>query len=103
MRKLQEISGEEITLRKYIRQLAILARLRNLTEETQKQVTDMGILYDVTKDYLYQQGREQGQRSMQHQIIVTMLEDETLSFEKIAAFAHVPVEYVQQIAEELKK
>ncbi len=85
--------------------------MRNLTQETQKQVTNMGLLYDVTQDYLYQQGhqqgiergRKQGQQEMQRQMIVTMLEDKTLSLEKIAAFAHVPVEYVQQIAEELKK
>ncbi len=101
--KLKEKAGEEITLRKYIRQLSILARLRNLTKETQKQVTDMGLLYDITKDYLYQEGLEKGQQEMQRKMIVTMLEDKTLSPEKIAEFAHVPLEYVQQVAEELKK
>jgi hypothetical protein len=34
---------------------------------------------------------------------VTMLEDKTLSLKKRAEFAHVPLEYVQQVAEELKK
>ena len=34
LEKLKAVSGEEITLRKYLRQLAVLARLRNLTQET---------------------------------------------------------------------
>lgn len=63
----------------------------------------MGLVYDITQDYLYQQGQEQGQQEMQRKMIVKMLEDKTLSFEKIAAFAQVPVEYVQQIVEESKK
>ncbi len=101
--KLKEISGEEITLRKYLRQLAVLARLRNLTKETQKQVTDMGLLYDITKDYLYQQGVEKGQKETKRQIIESMLKRETMSPEEIAEIVKVPVEYVRQIAEELKK
>jgi predicted transposase YdaD len=107
LRKLKEVSGEEITLRKYVRQLAVLARLRNLTQETQKQVTNMGLLYDITKDYLYQQGMEKGiekgQQETKRQMIESMLKIETISLENIATVAGVPVEYVQQIAEELKK
>jgi hypothetical protein len=55
---------------KYIRQLSVLARLRNLTKETQKQVTDMGLLYDITKDYLYQEGlskvREEAEKKREY-------------------------------------
>ena len=40
---------------------------------------------------------------MQRRMTVTMLEDKTLSLKKRAEFAHVPLEYVQQVAEELKK
>ncbi len=103
--KLKAISGEEITLRKYIRQLSILARLRNLTKETQKQVTDMGLLYDITKDYLYQQGVEQGQQEMQEKTIdiIQLLQDGTLTTEKVAELTGVSVEYVQRMAEKLKR
>ena len=99
LRKLKEVSGEEITLRKYVRQLAVLARLRNLTQETQKQVTNMGLLYDITKDYLYQQGKEETKR----QIIEDLIKLQSISLESIAQVAKVPLEYVQQIAEELNK
>ncbi|MDO1450818.1 hypothetical protein Q0590_31380 [Rhodocytophaga aerolata] len=97
--KLKEISGEEILLRKYIRQLSILARLRNLTKETQKQITDMGLTYNITEDYLYQEGLEKGKKDL----IIEMLKDGTLTMEKIASLAKVSVEYVKQVAKELKK
>jgi predicted transposase YdaD len=111
LRKLKDLSGEEITLRKYIRQLAILARLRNLNQETQKQIGDMGILYDITEDYLYQQGIEKGiEKGMQkgiekarQDIIVELLKEGTLPIEKIASTAKVSVDYVKQVARELKQ
>ncbi len=104
--KLQAISGEEITLRKYIRQLSVLARLRNLTKETQKQVTDMGLLYDITKDYLYQEGLNKGREEAekkQREAIAKMLAKQKLSVEEIAELFEVTVPYVEAIAKELKK
>jgi hypothetical protein len=59
----------------------------------------MAITYDITKDYLYQQG----QQSMQRQMIQNMLKLEKFGLEDIAQAARVPVEYVQQIASALKK
>ncbi|MBD0255243.1 MAG: hypothetical protein ICV83_05945 [Cytophagales bacterium] len=103
LERLQEIGQEEITLRKYVRQLSILARLRNLTRETHKQVTDMGLLYDITKDYLYQEGLAKGEEKGKHEVVVTMLKDGTLPVEKIAALTGVALHEVRQIAEELKK
>jgi predicted transposase YdaD len=101
LRKLKDISGEEITLRKYLRQLAVLARLRNLTQETQKQVTNMGLLYDITKDYLYQEGLEKGQQKAID--IIQMLQDGTMSTENISELTGVSIEYVQRMAEKLKR
>ncbi len=98
LRKLKDLSGEEITLRKYIRQLSILARLRNLNKETQKQIGDMGILYDITEDYLYQEGQKDKARG----IIIKMLREDTLSVEKIAEIVDVSVDYVKQVAQERK-
>ena len=67
----------------------------------------MAIEYDITKDYLYQQGLEKGvekgQEEMQRKMIESMLKRQTIRPEEIAEIAKVPLEYVQQIAEELKK
>lgn len=96
--KLKEISHGEIVLRKYTRQLSVLARLRNLTEETQKEITEMGLTYNITEDYLYQQGKETRNR----EIVVKMLKDKTLTIEKIAEILDVTVEYVKGVASQLK-
>ncbi len=101
--KLKEINGEEIVLRKYIRQLSVLARLRNLTKETKKQVEDMGLTYNIEQDYLYQEGRKKEKEELTIKLITKLLRDKTLSNEKIAQLLDVPVEYVKQIAKELAK
>ncbi len=81
----------------------MLARLRNLTKETQKQIKDMGLTYNITEDYLYQEGMTKGREEEKRVLIVKMLKDKTLSIEKIAEFAEVTVDYVKQIEKELKK
>jgi predicted transposase YdaD len=96
--RLRETNKDEPALRKYVRQLSILARLRNLTTETQKQINDMELFYNITEDPLYQEGIEKGVRSL----IIKMLRDKTLSIEKIAELAEVTIGYVQQVAKELK-
>jgi predicted transposase YdaD len=66
--RLKETNENEMAFRKYIRQLSILARLRNLTTETQKQINDMGLINElidnIAEDPLYQEGvlrgREEG-------------------------------------------
>ena len=63
----------------------------------------MGILYDITEDYLYQQGIEKGVEKGKQELIVEMLKDGTLTIEKIASMARVPLDYVQQVARELKQ
>ena len=59
----------------------------------------MGLLYDITKDYLYQQGQQETKRQM----IEDLIKLRTISLESIAQVARVSVKYVQQIAAELEK
>jgi predicted transposase YdaD len=81
----------------------------------------MGLLYDITKDYLYQEGLtkgreegiergiekgiekgiEQGSERARREMIIEMLRDGALTHHKIAALAKVPVAYVTQVAHEL--
>ena len=62
----------------------------------------MGFTYNIKKDYLYQEGLAEGQKSKAEELIVELLKDGTLGVEKIAALAKVPVERVRQLAKELK-
>jgi hypothetical protein len=103
LEKLKGIGTDEITLRKYIRQLAILARLRNLTKETHKQIQEMGLTYNITEDYLYQEGQKTKEKELINTLTVKMLNDRTLSIEKIAEILNVTTEYVKQVEKEIKK
>ena len=58
--KLQKLSNAPITLNKYLRQLFVFARLRNLTEVTQKQLNTMAFTYDIEKDAFFKRGKEKG-------------------------------------------
>ncbi|NJL11804.1 MAG: hypothetical protein HC913_01445 [Microscillaceae bacterium] len=60
IQRLQELSKDAMTLQKYIRQLLVLSRLRNLTAFTTKQLQDMALVYDIEKDALYQKGEQIG-------------------------------------------
>jgi hypothetical protein len=59
--RLQALSKDDITLQKYIRQILLLSRLRNLTTLTTKQLKDMAIVYDIEKDPLYKEGVLKGE------------------------------------------
>ncbi len=82
-------------------------------------MTDVGRLYDITKDYLYQEGLEKGieegltkgleegltkgRQEEKREFVISLLEDKAYSIEKIAKLAKVSVDYVGAIARELKK
>lgn len=59
--KLKELSADERRLKRYVKQLEILANLRNLQQEAIKQTEAMALTYDIKKDIRYQQGREEGE------------------------------------------
>ncbi len=63
----------------------------------------MGRLYDITKDYFYQEGLVKGEVKGKHEVVLAMLKDGTLPVEKIAALTGVAVDKVRQMAQELKK
>ena len=60
LERLQELSGNRTKLRKYLYQLTILSRLRNLENETIEQTENMPIVIDIERDGLYQRGMAKG-------------------------------------------
>jgi hypothetical protein len=54
------LSKNKSELSRYLKQLAILARLRKLEALTVKITEEMPIVYDIETDYLYLQGVEKG-------------------------------------------
>ena len=95
--RLIRASSDTTKLRRYARQLTVLSRLRNLLDETQKQLEAMAIEtdIDITQDAWYIQGMEKGKEKL----IINLLKDTDLSVKDIARAAEVSLQYV----EELKK
>lgn len=58
--RLQALSKDEITLKKYIKQILTFGRLRDFTEQITQTLKDMALVYDIEKDPLYQQGEQKG-------------------------------------------
>ncbi|NJO00251.1 MAG: hypothetical protein HC880_00040 [Bacteroidia bacterium] len=99
VKNLQRAADSPAKLQKYARQLAILARLRNLVKETIKIVNTMPIEYDITQDYLYLEGKQE----QKQEIIINLLKVGKLSVEEIAMVAQVDVDFVKQIQEKMSK
>ena len=100
IKRLKDVSQDQLSLQKYIQQLMILSRLRNLENETDQKIKDMPITYDVTKDKLYLRGRrEEKERSDAQQLamIKRMLAMEQLTIDQIAKIAGVSVDFVQSV------
>lgn len=105
LQQLLDISPDKAKLQRYVRQLTVLSKLRNLQEETLKQVETMPIEFDIESDVIFQrgreQGREQGREADKREIIIEMLKDGALSLEKIAAYTKVTVDDVAAIQQEI--
>ena len=101
--RLRQLSGQEIVLRKYIRQLSVLARLRNLSQQTKDQINKMALTYDIKQDAFYVEGVQEGSHEKERRVVLRMLRDKTLTVEKIAELAEVPVDYVHQLQQEMDK
>jgi len=108
--KLQQSSKDENELMRYIQQLLVLSRLRNLTIETKQIIRDMPITYDITKDGLYlegiekgiEKGRKEGILQEKREVIVKALQNKKLTIEEIAELADVSIDFVLSIQSEKK-
>ena len=96
--RLKMLATDELCLRKYLKQLEVLSKLRNLQEQTIKNINNMALTYDLKTDLRYLAGKENTKREM----IIEMIKD-NLSIELIAKYTKVSIDYVHTILEEMKK
>ncbi len=102
LQRLLQLKIEPITLEKYLRQMLLLARLRqNLNETLQKQLSTMALTYDIEKDSLYikgiEKGIEKGELQTKIKGIQNALRQQKLTAEEIADLFEVTIEFVVQI------
>ena len=121
LRKLNNLPITEAQRNKYIAQLILISKLRNLTKITGKIIDDMTLTYDHTQDYYYLKGiaaareeavkeieqerekaKQEREKAKQEKIatIQSLLSIETLSVTQIAEAVNVTEEFVEQIAKD---
>lgn len=104
--RLKRFSSSKSTLSKYLTQLILLSRLRNLEDSTIKIVYDMPITYDVEKDGLYKMGEKKGEEKerMRQEVeknkSILRLYNLGLDVQSIAEGMDISLEKVKQILEE---
>jgi hypothetical protein len=95
--RLKALSKNQITLQKYIRQILVLARLRNLSALTSKQLKDMALVYDIEQDALYQEGEQKGELRKTIKGIQKALVQKVLTLEQIADLFEVSLDFVLKV------
>jgi predicted transposase YdaD len=105
LQRLVKASTGKRKLQRYIRQLTVLAQLRNLRDETKNQLQTMPITFDITKDSWYLKGKAEGKaqgkaeegEKVKRNMIISLLRNTTLSVAAIAQAAEVDETYVAEL------
>lgn len=84
LNRLVKASTSKRKLQRYIQQLTVLAQLRNLRDETKKQLQTMPITFDITKDSWYLKGKAEEREEVKKNIIISLLKNTSLSVAEIA-------------------
>ena len=94
--RLKQLTASEKVPNRYVEQLLMLSRLRNLESEIIKIIKDMPITYDIKKDVLYQQGIEQGIEQNVEQSIIGLYKI-GIPVKKIVEGLGVPLDKVEHV------
>ena len=114
LQRLVKVSKDTLATRKFIRQLEIISKLRNLQEITSQIIDNMDISFDIKTDVRYKQGEEVGlEKGLAKGITIgtqikTIIATRKMLLAKldhalICDFLEVTTEYVKEIEIFLKK
>jgi hypothetical protein len=104
--RLRELCSDEIRLQKYIQQLIMLSRLRNLEVETKKEVEHMPITYDIKKDGLFLEGIKIGEKRGEKRrglLVAEKLLKKGMPIQEVSEICSVPVDELEKIAQQIKR
>ncbi len=96
--RLQKLNNDELDLSKYVTQLEVLSKLRNLQTLFIDKASKMPITYDLETDIRYIQGMDKKANDM----IKELLKMGLGTIESIAQAAKVPVEEVERIKNDME-
>jgi len=105
VRRIEETSRGDLSLRKHINQLRVLAQLRNLGVKLKSAMDSIAQYISPEKDAFYlmgeekgeQRGEQRGKERAEERIIRGLLTQSVLSAEQIAESAGVSIEFVEEI------
>lgn len=97
LRKLQQLTDDERKLRRYVRQIEILANLRDIQPQVIQYSKTMALTYNIETDVRYQQGKEEGKK----EAITALLESGLLTDKQIAEVTDSSLKQIRQIKKEV--
>lgn len=113
--RLKSVANTESELKRFLQQLVTLSRIRKLEVKTQEKIKAMPITYDILTDGLYLQGKHEGKKEGKEEgkkegtemhlrtIVEALLEDSSMSIDKIALVCKTTSEYVLNVQAKLKR
>ncbi|WKN42229.1 hypothetical protein [Tunicatimonas pelagia] len=108
LEKIVKIVPNKIKLQRYLCQLGVLSKLRNLQPLTFQKLDDMPIEYDIQTDYLFMKGKEagieegttEGMKEGEKAVIVKILKLGKLNHTQISEFTGISEKRIKQTAKE---
>lgn len=113
--RLQKLSGDTLARKRFINQLIMLSRYRNLHNQTIKKIRDMGFTkFDVKTDLLYMEGKVEGkiegkiEGSLEGEIKKSIIGIENMTNDHIpdhiiARYLELELSFVKKIQKQLLK
>lgn len=98
--RLEETTDGDLALKRYFKQLRILAQLRKLEQKLKVIIMDSITKYiDETKDVAFMIGLDKGEERAEERFVKNLLSKMSLSLEQIADIAGVSVAFVKRVKE----
>ena len=97
IRRIEETSGGDFSLRKHINQLRVLAQLRNLGVKLKSAMDSIAQFISPEKDAFYLIGQERAEE----RFVRSLLSEADMTVERIAKLAGVTIEFVAEVRQKI--
>jgi phage terminase large subunit len=102
IRRIEETAVGDFPLRRYFRQLRVLAQLRNLEQNLKDLAMDsIAKFVSMERDAAYMVGLDIGEEKAEERIVRNLLAKMSLSSEQIADIVGVSVEFVESVKQKI--
>ena len=96
LNRLKTLPLEGRKLKKYLKQLTVLSKLRNLDEEVIKQSEKMALTVDLKESYVYKKGIEKGIEK-EKSILARKLKERKMSLAEISEITGLPQAEIKKL------